>query len=774
MPSFSEVTEEQAKPLPIAPLQRNCGSEPWLAREQCCQPDGARLTLSSFCCILISTSVVTSKQFLMPSINVVIVRLFLLAALSFAPVGLRSTAQYTLRIGVIDFADGSLRKGALLAADHINASGQLRALDGTPIHLTVVDSPPDNMEIAIANMRQSNAIAVIGPETDNLLSAYMSQLQALDVPIMTPATGDTVLLPDNTQRLFRVRARQSVTASALADYLVNTLAVGNIRTVQLDSSSTGKLITFANALSAYGLRLSNTLVDEPNPDLAALARDIAESDADLLAIYGPPLLAASLYNQILAAGFQGDVIVDQVADPAFANMLPSDALRGIIGTATWSPALSNDASESFVLAFARAFGHLPDAVAASSYDATQAIAAALVGAGGISENLASLPPFPAVQGELNTANLPPGEISSNAVVTRLNEFGAAYVVAFYRGGEQVAIDERPLFRATPTPPSTPTPAPTPTPSGYTLTIQSAVQNVRNGPGLQFEVIGQLQRGTQARVLGATPDYAWLVIDFRGQWGWLASYLVATFGNRNLLPVIQPPATPTPVPTPTPAPPQEPDLVVLHASPPRLILDQPMSVDVTLRNQGLTAAGPFAVAASFEPGGRYVGVNVPWLNAGEQTTVQLSVTLTGATGPQSVIIVVDLNQQVAEGPAGEANNSVYAYNYIADRAFLATGASTIGVGSVDLDGYGIPDLDWTGADLVAQGDGGLYLMSYFSSIDSAHYDAIDTTLANLKSLHIDRLTNATIGLRTADGHHGVLKPTSATRDGTISFDFRVYR
>lgn len=710
----------------------------------------------------------------MPSINAVVLSLLLLATLSFAPLGLRSLAQVTLRIGVIDFADGSMLKGALLAAEHINASGQISAADGTPISLTVVDTPPDNMEIAIANMKQSNAIAVIGPETDDLLSNYISQLQALNIPILTPATSDTVLLQDNTQRIFRVRARGSVTASALADYLVNTLAIGNIRTVQLDSSSTANLLAFANALAAYGLRLSNTRADETNPDLAALARNIAESDADLVAIYGPPLLAAPLFNQMIAAGYQGDVIYDQADDPAFADAVPSDALPGIIGTATWSPSLSIDASESFVLEYLRAFGHLPDAVAASSYDATQAVAAALVGAGSVSQNLVSLPPYPGVQGLLNTANLLPGEISSNTVVTRLNQYGTENVVAYYRGGEQAAINKRPLLRATPTQPSTPTPAPTPTPSGYTLTIQSAVQNVRNGPGLQFEVIGQLRRGTQARVLGATPDYAWLVIDFRGQWGWLASYLVATFGNRNLLPVIQPPATPTPAPTATQTPPQEPDLVVLHAGPPRLILDQPMSVNVTLRNQGLSAAGPFAVAASFEPGGRYVGVNVPWLAAGEQTTVQLSATLTGATGPQSIIIVVDLNQQVAEGPAGEANNSVYAYNYIADRAFLATGASTIGVGSVDLDGYGIPDLDWTGADLVAQGDGGIYLMSYFSSIDSVHYDAIETSLANLKTLHIDRLTNATIGLRTADGHHGVLKPTNATRDGTISFDYRVYR
>ena len=147
--------------------------------------------------------------------------------------------------------------------------------------------------------------------------------------------------------------------------------------------------------------------------------------------------------------------------------MPINTLPGIIGTATWSPALTDSASQAFVLAFARAFGHLPDAVAASSYDAMHAIAAALVGAGSISENLASLLPFSAVQGELNSANLLPGEISSNTLVTRLNEYGTAYVVAYYRGGEQVAINERPLVQATPTQASTPTPAPTSTPSGYT-------------------------------------------------------------------------------------------------------------------------------------------------------------------------------------------------------------------------------------------------------------------------------------------------------------------
>ena len=710
----------------------------------------------------------------MPFASVVFLRLALLFTLAFASIGPLASAQDTLRIGVIDTAAGSMLKGALLAARQINNAGGIKFADGAAFTLTVVDSPPDNMEIAIANMRQASVIAVIGPEADDLVASYMSQLQALDVPILTPATGDTTLLQDNTNRIFRSRARTSVRTSALADYLANALGIRTIRTLQLDRASTATLITLANSLSASGIRLSNTLVDETNPDLDALARDIVETIPDLVAIYGPPLLSAQAYNHIRAAGYQGAVVYDQADDPAFSEIVPGDNLAGIIAAETWSPALQDALSEAFVLEFARAFGQLPDAIAAASYDATRAVASAIIGSGSPSENLAALRRFQGVQGELNPAELIRGELSSNALVTRLNEHGAPNVLARYRGGRQVSEGASLLVRESPTPAPTATLAPTPTPSGHTLVIQSPVQNVRSGPGLQFEVIGQLPRGTQTRVLGATPDYAWLVIDFQGQWGWLAAYLVDTFGNRNLLPVIQPPVTPTPLPTFTTAPQRDPDLVVLGAHPPRVILDQPMTVNVTVINQGLTAAGPFAIAASFQPGGRYAGVNSAGLGAGGQTTMQLSATLTGPTGPQSVIIVVDLNEQVPEGVAGESNNRIYTYNYIADRAVLASGTSTIGVGSVDLDGYGNPDLSWTGTDLVALGDAGLYLMLNFNSIDSVHYDAIDTSLAALKSLPIDLLRDATIGMRTADGHHAVLQPTNATRDGTITFDYRVYR
>ncbi len=710
----------------------------------------------------------------MTSPIVVLRRLALLLVLTVMPLDLPASAQNTLRIGVIDLADGSMVKGAQLAAQQINEAGGIVAADGAAFSLAVVHTPPDNMEIAIANMRQASVVAVIGPERDEFVARYMTQLQALDVPVITPATGDTVLLQDNSNRIFRSRARESVTSNALVDFLVNTLGIRTIRIVQLDRASTVSLIILANALSPHRISLSNTLVIENEPDVEAIARDIIESGPDLVAIYGPPPASAQVVNHLRAAGYSGALVYDQAVDPAFSDIVPADDLSGIIAADTWSPSLRDAASEAFVLAYARAFGQLPDALSAASFDATRAIAATITGSGSPSENLAALSRFQAVQGQLNPAELVRGELSSNAVVTRLNERGTANVVARYRGGRMISEGAPLVAWESPTPAPIPTVAPTSTPSGHTLVIQSNVQNVRSGPGLQFDVIGQLPRDTQVRVLGATPDYAWLVIDFQGQWGWLASYLVETFGNRELLPVIQPPASPTPAPTSTATPPPDPDLVVQHAQPSRIILDQPTTVSVTVFNQGLTAAGPFAIAASLQPGDRYTGLNSAGLDAGGQTTLHLSQTLSGATGPQSVIIVVDLNDQVPEGAAGEANNRAYAYNYIADRATLASGALTVGVGNIDLDGFGNPDLSWNGNDLVALSGAGIYLLHNFGSIDHVHYDAIDTSLATLPSLPIDLLRGAVLGLRTADGHHAVLQPNNATQNGTITFDYRVYR
>lgn len=677
-----------------------------------------------------------------------------------------ANAQPIVRIGVIDRMDGSVARGVLLAAKHINDAGGLTDVNGTRHEIAVAVTSPDNMDIATANMRQADVIAVFGSYSPEAWQSALQQLQDLSVPIFTTASSDALLLQDTSGLVFRSVSQELAQSRALAIYLVQSLGANQIATIQLDAASTSSLIGFASALSELGAGLSNHLYDNTDNDLSFITSRIAARQPDAVVIYGPPLLAAQSYNQLHSVGYEGRVSYSQAMDPMFISFVPTDSLPGILVATPWAFAASDGVSQRFVLDYAGEFGAVADADGAASYDAVGLLAAAYRRPGSLADNIAALRQIDGVQGPLSPGNLPRGETSENAMIAEINEYGAAKAVASYRG---TTLSADPRTRVAP---ATPTAQPSPTASGYHLTIQSSFQNVRSGPGLNFDVLGQLPSGTRARVIGANADFSWLVIDFRGQWGWLATYLVDAVGNRNLLPIVLPPPTPTPPATATAAPPSQADLVIVNVYPARHTLDEQLIVNVTVANQGLTPAGPFAVATNFQPGGGYSAVNLPGLAARQQATVQLQGSLNGATGPQSVIIVADLNDEVFEGDAGEANNHSYAYNYIADRAVINSGAWTGSSGALDLDGNGSLDLSWSGGDLVAF-NGAMYLMSDLRTIDGAHHDTIDPNLAHAGAYHASLLSQALIGYVSSEGRRGVIQVLGMDSENVLTLAYRMY-
>jgi len=676
-------------------------------------------------------------------------------------------AQSVFRIGVIDEEDGDIANGVRLAVQLINNAGGITGSEGSIFNLDVVIASPENLDIAVANMNQAGVIAVVGPQTTEQVLSSIAQLQQLNVPVFTPAIGDTILLQDNTNRILRARAQEVVQGRALADYLVSELGVRTISTIQLDVESTASIIGLSTALSNFSITPNNVIFDQATDEVDTIVNNVIQSQPNAVGIYGPPNVAVQVYNRLKSSGYNGIVIYNQATHPDFVDFVPSSQLQGIINSTTWSPSSNDEFSRDFLYQYTRAFGEIPNAINAASYDAVQLIAQATSQPGELANNLATINDFQSVQGALNPARLSQGETSTNVAITQLNQFGTPNVVARYIGNARIPDDSPESVI------NTPTPVPSPTPDGFTATIQSAVQNVRSGPSVDYEILGQLAEGTQVRVIGATTDFTWIVIDYRGQQGWLATYLVETFGDRTTVPIIQPPATPTPAPpTATPTPSPVADIIILNATPERVTVGVPFTITVTVLNQGLLAAGPFGVAATFEPGGAYAGVTINGLGAGQQTNIQLQNTLNGSTGPQNVTIVADLNNQVDEGPNGEANNSFYTYSYIADEAILNSGTLTINpAGTLDLEGTGTNDVTWTGSDLDTTG--GMYVITGFNSIDDIHEGVIDDTLTNTLSLNVSLLPNAIIGIETPDGNLGVMQVTSVTSGGTITLRYRVY-
>ncbi len=697
------------------------------------------------------------------------IRLLVLLSTFFSLIILPVHAQSTFRIGVIDDEDGAIAKGTRLAVQQINQSGGITGSEGTIYNLDVVVASPDNLQIAVANMNQAGVIAVIGPETTEQVLSSITTLQQLNVPIFTTAIGDTILLQDNTNRIFRSRAQEVTQGRALADYMVNSLNLRTITSVQLDVESTASIIGLSTALSGFSVTLNNVIYDPAVNDIESIVASIIQTQPNAVGIYGPPTLAAQVYNRLKTSGYAGRIIYNRATHPDFVELVPSNQLSGIINSTTWSYSSKDEISRSFVADFVSTFGQVPNAINAASYDAVQLIAAATSRPGVLASNLVQITDFAGVQGVLNPAGLSQGETSTNVSITQLNQFGTPNVAARYINNLLIP-DEAPESVI-----QTPTPIPSPTPDGFTAIIQSAVQNIRGGPSTDYDILGQLPKDTQVRVIGATVDFTWLVIDYRGQQGWLATYLVETFGDRNSVPIIQPPPKPTPLPaTAIPTSPPVADIIITSASPNRITLGELFTVNVTVLNQGSLPAGAFAVATSFEPGGVYTGVNINSLGGGQQTTVQLQQTVTGSTGPQAIKIIADLNSQVDEGAAGEANNSNYTFTYIADRKIVNSGTLTIAPGgTLNLDGSGADDIKWTGASLDKTSSAGMYLMSGYNSINDVHAGAIDKGLATTGSLDVALLPNAIIGIETAEGKKGVMQVTSVTSGGSITLSYRAY-
>lgn len=95
--------------------------------------------------------------------------------------------------------------------------------------------------------------------------------------------------------------------------------------------------------------------------------------------------------------------------------------------------------------------------------------------------------------------------------------------------------------------------PPPSSGDVFITVNTGTEpsiNVRSGPGMDYEMLGRLLEGEQAKALGRSPGGDWVMIAYPSApdgRGWVYAYLVLLSGE---VPIVEPPPTPTPLVTPT--------------------------------------------------------------------------------------------------------------------------------------------------------------------------------------------------------------------------------
>jgi hypothetical protein len=97
--------------------------------------------------------------------------------------------------------------------------------------------------------------------------------------------------------------------------------------------------------------------------------------------------------------------------------------------------------------------------------------------------------------------------------------------------------------STATPPSTPTLALTPTKVEVSMTVKDEIINCRFGPGTEYILVNELQKGQSAGIIGRNDTSAWYYVRDPGNpngYCWISADVIVTTGPVLELPVIQPP------------------------------------------------------------------------------------------------------------------------------------------------------------------------------------------------------------------------------------------
>jgi ABC-type branched-subunit amino acid transport system substrate-binding protein len=694
-----------------------------------------------------------------------------------------------LRLGMLTAADSPAGRGAQLAIAEINSQGGITAADGTLYAFELLSVPvttADEVRAGLNALSERNVTAIIGPNDTSVTLATFNNLRELRLPVMVAAQGDSITIGDTSDFLFRVRAPEQVYTRAVVAYLDDQFNAPSIALVQADASgaATESINSFRSSLSAQGLIPRSTLQLNDPANLDSLLANLEGLDPDVVTLWGDSETAVALLKGLRDAGWDGVFFYRDAASTAFRDAVVTELgqeVGTVLGVTNWLPGVRGDISDAFLRSYVTTFDSVPDDLSAAYYDAVYLLAAAVQAEGGTSASIRSglldLAEYNGAQGLFSPKQYTVGETINAAVLFELNVYAVPQVQALFVDGALVAnggSTPRPaIATATPVPPTaTPTITPTATPEGVYGVVDSARLNVRTGPSTSFDILGQLNAGDLIFPVGANQDFSWLVVSFRGTQGWVFAGLVDLGGNLNELPIIVPPPTPTVAPTMTPSLVPFADLVVVSATlePTSPLSGQQFVVRTIVRNQGNVTSPETAVAASFQPGDVYTSGTIPSLLAGQATEVLLRPTVTGS-GTYTVELVVDLNNLVNEGTAGEANN-LFPVTYTLNHTILRSGSISMTPGQQhDPVGSGTMNLAWDGSQLTGL-NGAQVAVLPGVDWNTLRY----SQLAGVAGNTVPRAslpTGIVVGLVTApEGYRGALRITGYDGD-TLRYEYRIY-
>jgi branched-chain amino acid transport system substrate-binding protein len=353
------------------------------------------------------------------------------------------TAQYGL----------SALNGARMAIEEANASG---GVAGRRVELIVQDTRSDSAETEVVVRRlarEYNVHALVGEIVSSRSFAAARAAQSEGLPMLTPsATSPEVTSPGDF--IFRSCYTDAFQGAAVARFAAVSLGARRAAMlVAADQHYSQELAAFIGEafVSRGGEVVAVQEYREGAADFSAQLVELSASRPDVVFVPGYYLEAGLLARQARALGLDAPFIGGDGWDSPRLYEIGGQALAGDFFSAHFSAEDPDPQVQRFVADYRRLFGSAPDSFAATSYDATRIVLAAVARAPtlarrDIRDALASTKDFPGITGTVNF-NAERNAVKP-VVVVRIGENGKQSVEA------HVAPEDIAPFPA-------PTPSPTP-------------------------------------------------------------------------------------------------------------------------------------------------------------------------------------------------------------------------------------------------------------------------------------------------------------------------
>ena len=289
-------------------------------------------------------------------------------------------AEDALRIGLIAPMSGPLGVMGQEVADGFKLGLKVSGgkLGGIPVQLIVEDDqgkPDVARQVALELLERDHANLIVAGGLSNALLAFAQPVLTAHTILLSVNPGSSDFAGKGcSPYFFNVSFQNDTLPETAGKYFSDE---GIQRAFFLAPNYQGGRDTLAGFKRYYQGHLENALTPLTQLDFAPALAEIQDAKPQAVFFFYPGALEISFVKQWAQSGIKGVRLMTQLSLDQTVLPAIGDAALGIYVSSIWSEQLTNPENVKFVADFRKTYGRIPATYAATAYDGTRLIDAAV-------------------------------------------------------------------------------------------------------------------------------------------------------------------------------------------------------------------------------------------------------------------------------------------------------------------------------------------------------------------------------------------------------------